>query len=349
MNVKPHILARTAFFVVLFGLGAVQSHAIGDFLAPSFSGTTEYEGWSDLTVNRLTGYPTNSTSTNPWPQPVAPNDPGSAGNAEFDKVTGGGYPAGASIYNSFSEGSYEIANDSPITGLSNVFFQVELGGGADFTGGVLGEGGFFTVEPVLNYNGGTQALDPTTSFDYFSTRVFNLPFPIEGIEDGGFTSIFALQWDMSSITDPITSYEIVWTTESFVTTYALQLDSSDTFVAVDPPSEMLLGDYDDDGAVGQGDLDLVLQFWGDAVLDGESPDPTWINADTVTASLIGQDELAIVLQNWGNTSSLVSGLGAIADATNLSESEIRALIPEPTTAALFMGLGWLALRRKRSA
>lgn len=121
-----------------------------------------------------------------------------------------------------------------------------------------------------------------------------------------------------------------------------------TFSAVATLFEPLLGDYDGDGTVGQGDLDLVLAFWGDAVLDGQSPDPTWVNADTVTSSLIGQDELAMVLQNWGNTSSLVSELAGISDTTGLSESQVRALIPEPgTTAGLLMGLGTLALRRRR--
>ena len=108
----------------------------------------------------------------------------------------------------------------------------------------------------------------------------------------------------------------------------------------------LLGDYDDDGTVGTGDLNLVLAFWGDVVADGEAPDASWINADSVTASIIGQDELALVLQNWGNASPLAAELAGIVDATGLSEAEVRDLIPEPSTAVLAIGLGGMLLMRR---
>lgn len=110
----------------------------------------------------------------------------------------------------------------------------------------------------------------------------------------------------------------------------------------------LVGDYDGSGDVGQGDLDLVLAFWGAAANDGQAPAgaATWVNADDVTASIIGQDELARVLQNWGNTSAITAELGAITDATGLSDDDVRALIPEPATAAVVM-LGGLAMLRRR--
>lgn len=106
------------------------------------------------------------------------------------------------------------------------------------------------------------------------------------------------------------------------------------------------GDFDDDGAVGQGDLTLVLDHWGDAVADFESPDSAWINANAVTGGLIGQDELALVLQNWGDTASLLATVDTIADATGLSEARIAGLIPEPTSAAL-LGVLWITCRRAR--
>ena len=111
----------------------------------------------------------------------------------------------------------------------------------------------------------------------------------------------------------------------------------------------LLGDYDDDGTVGTGDLNLVLAFWGDVVADGEAPDASWINADSVTASIIGQDELALVLQNWGNASPLAAELAGIVDATGLSEAEVRDLIPEPSTAVLAIGLGGMLFMRRGSS
>lgn len=96
----------------------------------------------------------------------------------------------------------------------------------------------------------------------------------------------------------------------------------------------LLGDYDNDGIVGQGDLSLVLQYWGQAVTDGMPPDRTWLNSNGITGSLIGQNELAFVLQNWGNTSTALSEIESIIAATGLTESQVRNLVPEPACLVL---------------
>lgn len=111
----------------------------------------------------------------------------------------------------------------------------------------------------------------------------------------------------------------------------------------------LSGDYDNNGLVGEGDLALVLEFWGAAIADGESPDAAWINAEAITGSLIGQDELALVLQNWGNSSQLQSQLGEIATATGLTEDQVLSLVPEPAGVSIvILGLlGGLARRPRR--
>ena len=109
----------------------------------------------------------------------------------------------------------------------------------------------------------------------------------------------------------------------------------------------LKGDYDADGEVGQDDLDLVLAYWGDAVVDGESPGAGWLNAQDVTAGLVGQDELAAVLQNWGTTLGDAQ-LQAIARATGLGADEVSGLVPEPATAGLLLvGMGLLTARIRR--
>lgn len=111
---------------------------------------------------------------------------------------------------------------------------------------------------------------------------------------------------------------------------------------------LLDGDFNNDGLVGQDDLQLVLDYWGDDVTDGESVDAAWVNAAGVTAPIIGQDELAIVLQNWGNASTITSELGSITAATGLSPDEVLALIPEPNTLALLSGMLTLWLMRRRA-
>ena len=64
-----------------------------------------------------------------------------------------------------------------------------------------------------------------------------------------------------------------------------------------------MGDYDNDGLVGQGDLDLVLLNWGgpDASVDIWAI-ANWINLPTEDpGGVIGQAEMDEVLLNWGES------------------------------------------------
>jgi hypothetical protein len=89
--------------------------------------------------------------------------------------------------------------------------------------------------------------------------------------------------------------------------------------------EPAAGDFDDSGAVGQGDLNLVLQNWGDT----SPPVPAgWINEQPT--GLIGQAYLNTVLQNWGN--SVVASASAV---------------PEPTTSALALAALCLVMSKRR--
>ncbi len=90
----------------------------------------------------------------------------------------------------------------------------------------------------------------------------------------------------------------------------------------------LPGDYNNNGQVEQGDLDLVLQNWG---LDSNGGSPTgWSN--DLPDGVIDQAELDGVLQNWGGT--------AAPDLRGTS-------VPEPATAAL-LGLCALVVRPWRT-
>ncbi|MEM1445889.1 MAG: hypothetical protein AAGF84_07535 [Planctomycetota bacterium] len=87
----------------------------------------------------------------------------------------------------------------------------------------------------------------------------------------------------------------------------------------------VLGDYDDSGAVEQGDLNLVLNNWG--LTRGD-----WANADGFSTTSVDQEELNLVLNNWGASS-----------APSLAGSAI----PEPAALGLSLVLGGLVLRRRR--
>lgn len=185
---------------------------------PDLSGTTEFEIWTGLTAANYPSYPDFSDTgdggfADPWPAPIAPSGTGSAGNASLDKVSGGGYPATSSIYNHTVAGTYEIANGSPLANLGTVIVQIDLGDGSP---------GAFQSAPVLNYNGGSQSL--TANFTNTGPGGFS----------GGFggppspTTLHGFQWDLSSVRSAISSYAILWTSDTFSTTYEIRLDSSDT-------------------------------------------------------------------------------------------------------------------------
>lgn len=191
----------------------------GTFLDPGFTGVTEREGWDGLSRSDLPGYPDplnnprTQSSSDPWPQPVASQTAESAGNATFDKLSGAGYPASGSIYNSGPPGTFVIENTNPIAGLETVLFQIDISDAFGFT---------FVEEPVLSFNGGSEALVPL----YL------------GSFEGTWATIQAFQWDLrGSLPDgPLDSYEITWTGASLTSNGGMQLDSSDTFQLVPEPS-----------------------------------------------------------------------------------------------------------------
>jgi hypothetical protein len=180
----------------------------------NLSGATEYEGWEALTAANNPGFPGFFNFTDPWPNAIAPNRAGSAGNAAFNKAVGGGYPGSQSIYNFTAPSTFTVASPAPLANLATVALQLDLGEGDSF---ILGT-------PTLSYNGGSQALLPTFSEAGNGPTAFTNP----QTGDPDNTTLFAFQWDLSSV-GSISDYVIQWTADSHVTTYNLQLDSSDNF------------------------------------------------------------------------------------------------------------------------
>ncbi|MEM9753712.1 MAG: hypothetical protein AAF916_10050 [Planctomycetota bacterium] len=305
------------------------------FLEPDLPGNVAFEGWENLTrtnpqvANADPPFPGFSGSTQLWPEALIPNVADSAGNAGFDKTAGGGYPAGQSIYNSFNPGTYAVLNDNPISDLETVVFQINLAPGIQDLGDEENQRNEFfldeTETPVLNFNGQAQALQPIASTSFDSGLSFPNPSPGPSEVEA---QIFAFQWDLTGIIDPITQYEIVWTTTEFGTAYALQLDSGDSFLNV--LAAGVAGDYDGSGSVEQGDLNLVLNNWGtDAT--GNAPN-SWVN--DLPTGVIDQGELNGVLNNWGSSS-----------APSLSSG---SAVPEPATAFAVIAIGGGCIARSRS-
>lgn len=239
--------------VAVISLVAMAANAA--FTDPNFSGVTDYDEWNNLTASNPQvaeadpAFPTFFTSSSPWPEPIEsalvsfdamdPNDPNDdvvivdpTGDAVYDKVSGSGYPAGQSIYNSFGSGTFSVSDSNVVPGLETVVFQIEMAPGVSDFGGPNEAAGFFETGglPVLRYNGGTLELAADFSDDFPTGETFPNPVPPPATVD---VTIFRYQWNLSGL-GAITEYEIEWSTIPFLTTYGARLDASDSFVQVVP-------------------------------------------------------------------------------------------------------------------
>ena len=171
----------------------------------------------------------------------------------------------------------------------------------------------------------TQLLDGIgfEFFDYFNGIVENI-FQLENdsfVDEGFLTfGVFGIAIDLDDFgVAPLATVDTV----HFGT--PLNFPSFDPMLFMGINSAGMPGDFDNSGAVGQIDLNLVLQNWGET----SPPVPAgWINEQPT--GLIGQTHLNKVLQNWGN--SVVAGASAV---------------PEPTTCTLALAALCLAMSRRR--
>lgn len=210
---------------------AVTTFTQAAFLVPNFSGNTSYDGWDQLGLSAANnpGFPTIVTGADPWPNAVGSNVLGSS-DAEYIKLSGEGFPSngfGGGTYvftmggGGGTGGSFQITDNTPVSGLETVLFQIDIEGAeANWTD-------FLSL--TLNYNGGSQAL----VYD------FQTIFPTGAAQSGGVRQIVAFQWDLSSL-GSITSFEIVWNADEHSFFYGLQLDESDIMVQAVPESSVVM-------------------------------------------------------------------------------------------------------------
>lgn len=204
--------------ILAISIIALTSSLIGA-INVTLPGNSFKSNWAGLNaINYTTGEGYNSfvTNTAGWTTPIAAHQ----GTVTFDKLAGtGGYPSSAAIYNFTTPGSFLLSNSSPLSDLETLVFQLDMGEGI----------GFFTSDPVLNYNGGSQGLVAGLTKEVIGGYVVSNPG-----DPPFFSTNYAFQWDLTSIVDPITSYTIEWSTNQHVTLYEINLDSGDTFSQVIP-------------------------------------------------------------------------------------------------------------------
>lgn len=220
MNLKSTSLA-------LFFAAAACSH--GAFIAVSLPGTTQYDGWEELTATAQPAYSSAAlgSANAAWPEAFGSNAAGS-GDALFNKISGGGYFASSGVYQGFSgSGSYTVYDSTALAGLATVVLQFEANYGVG-AAPAIGE------QPTIYLNGSTTGIAATYTETLLEAGV-KVPA----------NSIFAFQWDLSGESTPITSFHIDWTGPSAhgqIT--GIQLNQGSTFsqvLGVPEPASALLG------------------------------------------------------------------------------------------------------------
>ena len=181
-------------------------------------GTSESAEWANLRNSQYPGAGGSSSffnATAAWPAPI-PGNLGSTSSAAFSKVSGGGYFATSSLYDAGVAGTYALTDASPLSDLKTLILQIDAGTSIG-------------ISPILNFNGGSQAL----SADYF------LSTPGDYLASGPNGTVASVnrawQWDLSAL-PAITSYEILWgsTNNNHLTQNQINLTAGDTFAQVVP-------------------------------------------------------------------------------------------------------------------
>lgn len=217
---------RLQFAAVTLLCLATQSWA--QIVGVNFSGggTTTYSSWSNLTSANYSGYgsfPGNS----PWPAPISATD--GLVSASLNRIagspTGGGpFLSSSSIYfGNFAQipnalgGTLQISNNSPLSGLRTLVFQLQIGEATGFD--FWQPNGF----PALSINGeDAQAALFTNLVTRYQSGTF--PSPATGSNEPVYVNTWAYQWNLNPTN--VLSYAVNFSAVTHSQVYALRVDGT---------------------------------------------------------------------------------------------------------------------------
>lgn len=248
-------ICRLALTVMLVSSASVGFGAMA-LINPGLTGNTQTDFWSQNRLSTVESPAGVFPGFGAWPAPgfIASStlDVGSNGDGGLYKVAngpgGGPYPVSSSIYHGGTSstpntlgGTLGARDATPVAGVSNIVFQLQIGEafGHDLFNGVL---------PVLNYNGGSQALAALTSVQIGHEFAGTFPDPLGGADLSLFTNTYLLQWDVTGL--GITSIAVNFSGVQHSLVYQLQLNQSDVFVSVPEPASVSLASLALLGVVG---------------------------------------------------------------------------------------------------
>ena len=313
--------------------------------APAFSGTGtvtwtfDISGYENISVSMdwaaLGNFDTNdsidllATIDAGAPQLIMDGDHNS-GNLYATPVNDAGQTAEVSILEGTSTVGTFPAFENPFWNGANELDWLDLINGTPTP--FVGAGGTINFSQFDNDQDGYD--------DTYGVRILEETNPNGTFDEGEFDILVDtlningtdLGYDFQTITAPVTgtgsTLTLSLTIETAATLEYVVFDN--LLIEGDLAASAIVGDYDGNGSVGQGDLDIVLLNWGGVAFPG---DENALPGGGPFDGSMGQNELDGVLLNWGNTSLAAAGA-----------------VPEPTTLMMCgLGLALVAGLRRKAA
>lgn len=234
---KPSLAQlATAVATLLCVAAASAQYVPGQQLVDvSLAGSSSYDGWTNLTAAANPGFP-GFPGSGAWPSAIGSSAAGS-GDALLVKTAngagGGPYPAGQGLYfGGFSStinengGTLSVQDATPLAGLANVVFQIEIGEAwtHDFHNDVL---------PTLSYTTASGAVTGLVATEWaLSARFDNGTVEMPTGDETVYINSYLLQWDLSDVGESITTFSISFTGVQHGQVYALQLDQGGVYTSL---------------------------------------------------------------------------------------------------------------------
>lgn len=195
------------------------------FVDPGFGGSTVTETWYFNTANGVGGGSGGAYGMGPWANGVvsASTTDSSYAQSVFNKVSGGAYATGNSLYTLFStETVFSVTNSDPMANLETLFLQVDIAAQQSFT------------DIILSIDGGT----PFSYTDVFIIDSEAMEF--NGQE--GVSGIFGFQWDLRGL-GSISEYTISFAAGQHTSLNSIRVDEGGVYAQAipEPSTYALLG------------------------------------------------------------------------------------------------------------
>src|SRR5690606_7518639 len=152
------------------------------------------------------------------------------------------FPSSSSLYfggmsdarNNYN-GTLAVIDTTPVSGLANVVFQIQIGEiwGYDFWDG---DGDGASDLPLLSYNGGAQNLPAT--YAAITHHILSATYDTPTSEVPVYIHTFLLQCDLSSVAESSPEFSISFSDVPLAQVYPTRLDQSDTFSVVPEPAAL---------------------------------------------------------------------------------------------------------------